>query len=90
MIRVKVPEADWAALAAFVVAQPRLPFGVEAAVRSARATGPDRLIRFRSSDAIKALIGAITLYAQNWDVPWAVSLNRVMPRLYKALGSESS
>lgn len=88
-IRVKIPEEDWRALNEFVVAQRPFPFGIEAAVQTAQAAGTDRIIAFRSADAVKALIDRITSYARTWDVPWAVQLNRMLPRLYKAISAAS-
>jgi hypothetical protein len=88
-IRVTIPEEDWRALNEFVGAQRPFPFGIEAAVRAAQAAETDRIIAFRSADAVKALIDRITSYARTWDMPWGVPLNRMLPRLYKAISAAS-
>jgi hypothetical protein len=84
MIRVALPEEDWEALGEFVRAQRLRQFGIEASVRSAEPSGPNRIVTFRSLDAVNSLIDKITTYAVTWDVPWAVELNRVLPRLNRA------
>ena len=43
---------------------------------------------FTSAAAATALIRRINDYAQSWDVPWAVPLNRILPRRYAAVGPE--
>jgi len=83
-----VPEEDWSALTAFVASQGTLPFGIEASVRTAKATEGWRIVAFTSVAAVNALIRRINDYAQTWDVPWAVPLNRILPRLYAAVGPE--
>jgi len=40
------------ALNEFVAAQRPFPFGIEAAVQTAEAAGADRIIAFRSADAV--------------------------------------
>jgi hypothetical protein len=84
MIRVIIPEEDWRALTEFVRAQRLRQFGIETSVGTAEASGTNRVIAFRSRDAVNSLIDKITTYAQTWDVPWAVELNRVLPRLNRA------
>jgi extradiol dioxygenase family protein len=84
MIRVIIPDEDWRALTEFVRAQRLRQFGIEASVRTAGASGTNRVIAFRSRDAVNSLIDKITTYAQTWDVPWAVELNRILPRLHRA------
>ena len=41
---------------------------------------------FESADAVRVLIDKITAYAINWEVRWAVPLNRILPRLFQAIG----
>jgi hypothetical protein len=89
MIRVRIPEEDWTALIDFVRAQRLRQFGIEVAVGTAEPHGADRIIAFRSPDAVKSLIDKISSYARTWEMPGAVSLNRVLPRLYKALANAS-
>jgi hypothetical protein len=89
MIRVVLPEDDWRALSEFVRAQRLRQFGIEASVRSAETSGTDRVVAFRSLDAVNSLIDKITSYAQTWDLPWAVSLHRVLPRLHRAAADAS-
>ena len=40
---------------------------------------------FESAHAVKVLIDTITAYAINWEVRWAVPLNRILPRLFQAI-----
>jgi hypothetical protein len=84
---VRIPEADWSPLNEFVKSQHPLPHGIEAAVLNAEADGAARIIVFRSQDAVRVLIERITTYARSWEVPWAVPLNRVLPRLYRAINA---
>ena len=86
-IRVEIPEDDWTALEAFVRSQPAVPFGIDTAVRSATRVDDTRVITFRSADAVTALIEMINGYARTWEVPGAVPLNRVLPRLYRAVSA---
>jgi hypothetical protein len=83
MIRVMLPEEDWKALSEFVRTQRLRQFGIEASVRNAHSSGTNRVVVFRSLDAVNSLIDKITTYARAWDVPWAVPLNRVLPRLHR-------
>jgi len=83
---VAIPEEEWGALTAFVASQGTLPFGIEVSVRTAKATEGWRIVAFTSAAAVTALIRRINDYAQSWDVPWAVALNRILPRLYAAAG----
>jgi hypothetical protein len=87
-IWVAIPEAEWSALTAFVASQGTLPFGIEASVGTAKATEGWRIVAFTSEAAVTTLIKRINDYAQTWDVPWAVPLNRILPRLYAAVGPE--
>jgi hypothetical protein len=57
------------------------------AVRSAPRIDEMRIIVFRSADAVTALIEMINGYARTWEVPGAVPLNRVLPRLYRAVSA---
>jgi hypothetical protein len=86
-IRVEIPEEDWAALETFVRSQPAVPFGIDTAVRSATCVDEMRIIAFRSPDAVTALIEMINGYARTWELPGAVPLNRVLPRLYRAISA---
>jgi len=85
---VAIPEEEWNALTAFVASQGTLPFGIEVSVRTAKATEGWRIVAFTSASAVTALIRRINDYAQTWEVPWAVPLNRILPRLYAAVGPE--
>ncbi len=67
---------------------PALPFGIEVSVRTAKAAEGWRIVAFTSAAAVTALIRRINDYAQTWEVPWAVPLNRILPRLYAAVGPE--
>jgi hypothetical protein len=89
MIRVALPEEDWEALDEFVRAQRLRQFGIEASVCSAEPSDTNRVVTFRSLDAVHSLIDKITTYALTWDVPWAVELNRVLPRLHRAAAGAS-
>lgn len=86
-IRVEIPEDDWTALEAFVRAQPAVSLGIDTAVRSATRIDEMRIMAFRSADAVTALIEMINGYALTWEVPGAVALNRVLPRLYRAVSA---
>jgi hypothetical protein len=79
--------ADWTALSEFVASRRLRRFGVLDAIRAADLKGTDRFVTFRSAYAIRYLIDEITAYATTWDVPWAVSLNRVLPRLFQAISA---
>jgi len=85
VIRVRVPAADWTALSEFVAAQRVRQLGIQPAVQGAESSGTDRIIAFESAEAVRLLIERINAYATTWDVRWAVSLNRVLPRLYGAI-----
>jgi hypothetical protein len=43
---------------------------------------------FESAHAVKVLIDRITTYAINWEVRWAVPLNRILPRLFQAVDAD--
>ena len=60
-------------------------FSIEAAVRAASRSGTDRIMAFESAYAVKFLIDTISAYAINWEVRWAVPLNRILPRLFQAI-----
>ena len=89
MIRVVLPEDERRVLGEFVRTQRLRQFGIEASVRSAEASDTDRVVAFRSLDAVNSLIDKITSYAQTWDLPWAVSLHRALPRLHRAAADAS-
>jgi hypothetical protein len=55
-------------------------------VRAASPSGADRIIAFESAYAVKLLIDQISTYAITWEVRWAVPLNRILPRLFQAIG----
>jgi hypothetical protein len=86
-IRVEVPEEDWTALEAFVRSLQAVPLGIDTAVRSATRIEDVRVIEFRSPEAVTTLIEMINGYARTWDAPGAVPLNRVLPRLYRAVSA---
>jgi hypothetical protein len=81
---VAIPEEEWSALTAFVASQGALPFGIEVSVQTAKAAEGWRIVGFTSAAAVNALIRRINDYAQTWAVP----LNRILPRLYAAVGPE--
>jgi hypothetical protein len=87
MVRVRIPAGDWTALSEFVSSQHPLPHGIEKSVHTAERDGPARIVAFQSADSVRFLIECITAYARSWEVPWAVSLNRVLPRLYQAINA---
>ena len=43
---------------------------------------------FESAHAVKVLIDKITGYAIDWEIRWAVPLNRVLPRLFQAIDAD--
>ena len=49
-------------------------------MRAASQSGTDRIMAFESAHAVKVLIDKI-----NWEARWAVPLNRVLPRLSRAI-----
>jgi hypothetical protein len=87
-IRVAIPEEDWAGLTGFLRSQKALPFGIDVSVREAKVADSRRIVAFRSADAVKALIDLIVGYAGTWELPWAVALNRTLPRPYRAISAD--
>ena len=85
MVRVRIPAKDWIALSEFVSSQQPLPHGIEKSVHTAERDGASHIVAFQSADSVRCLIECITAYARSWDVPCAVSLHRVLPRLYQAI-----
>ena len=57
-------------------------------MRAASDSGTDRIMAFESAHAVKVLIDRITTYAINWEVRWAVPLNRILPRLFQAIDAD--
>lgn len=85
LVRVRIPAKDWTALSEFVSSQHPLPHGIEKSVHTAERDGAAHIVAFQSADSVRCLIECITAYARSWDVPWAVSLNRILPRLYQSI-----
>lgn len=54
-------------------------------MRAASDSDADRIMAFESAHAVKVLIDTITAYAIDWEVRWAVPLNRILPRLFQAI-----